>query len=56
MATKRVGRGKAPALTGLGGVALEVGDFTKAVTFYRDILGLKVEVMAPGHFALVPKL
>ncbi len=56
MATERVSRRKAPALTGLEGVALEVGDLAKAVAFYRDVLGLKVEVMAPGHFAMVPKL
>ena len=41
-------------ITGFGGIALHVGNFKRAVAFYRDVLGLDVEVVAPGHFAQIP--
>lgn len=43
-------------VTGLQAVSLEVSDFDRAVAFYHDTLGLKVEVAAPGHYATIPQV
>src|SRR4029077_6572650 len=34
-------------------IALNVGDFDRSIAFYKGVLRLKVEVLAPGHFAQV---
>ena len=47
---------KPGAIKGMESIALEVSDFDRAVGFYRDILGLEVEVFAPGHFAQIPSV
>jgi lactoylglutathione lyase len=49
-------KASSPRITGFEAVALEVSDFDRSVAFYRDILGLKVTVEAPGHFAMVPAI
>ena len=43
-------------ITRLQAVSLGVSDFERAVAFYRDVLGLEVQVMAPGHYATVPQV
>ena len=36
-----------------GNATVFVSDLEKSVGFYRDTLGLKVKVHAPGHFAMI---
>ena len=40
----------------LQAVSLGVSNFQKSVNFYQDVLGLEVEVMAPGHYATIPRV
>lgn len=43
-------------ITRLQAVSLGVSDFERAVTFYQDVLGLEVKVVAPGHYATIPQV
>ena len=44
------------SLTGLNAIAIEVSNFELSLAFYRDIMGLTVDVMAPGHYAQIPEV
>ena len=44
------------SLTGLNAIAIEVSDFELSLYFYRKIMGLRVDVMAPGHYAQIPEV
>ena len=49
---------KKPSLRikGLHAIAIEVSNFELSLEFYRDIMGLKVDIMAPGHYAQIPEV
>ena len=46
----------AGGITRLQAVSLGVSNFQKSVNFYQRVLGLEVEVMAPGHYESISRV
>ena len=40
----------------LQAISLEVSQFDRAVEFYRTIMGLEVQILAPNHYATIPRV